>query len=294
MNVILRSVFNRPEMLYLSLKYEKIAREYFDGEYVTLFVIDAGFDPKCLEVINDYSFNKVVVKRPSNYKVCANIMEGLKQACSKNIEYVINMEDDLILHKSYFKFVKNAHLLLKDIGYSVITTWGYSSNGDPSIIKKTNFSCGPGTMINKKFFEEFIMPFANLGYYNDWLSTINKINELNKDNSIAKYSKKIGNQYNHMDWDGLMNRLVDYVSFTHNLHSYSSLCFRLLHIGFYGYNRHGKRFPKELNTFNKRVDFLEENIFNPSMLINLDGYYSDYSVFDDRLDSWNGTLKLEV
>ena len=291
MNVIVRPVFNRPEMLYLALKYEQKARDYFDDDYYTIFAVDHGTSEECFEIIKTYKYKHEVVARPTRYKVCANIMEALKQACRLDIDYVINMEDDLVLHKSYFEFVNKAHNLVKDKKYSVITTWGYKDHGDPTILKRTDFSCGPGTVINKDFFITHMLPFANAGYYNNWVSTIQKVNALNKDNPNAKYNEK--NAFTHLDWDGLMNRMVDYASYSSGIRGYSSLCYRLLHIGFYGFNRHGGKFPPELKTFEERVDFLEAGIYNPDVLTQLDGVYKDYSTFDSAVDTWNGTLIVE-
>jgi hypothetical protein len=218
-------------------------------------------------------------------------MEALKQAFKTDVEYAINMEDDLILHKSYFEFVNKAHNLVKDKKYSVITTWGYNNSGDPSILKCTDYSCGPGTVINKDFFITYMMPYANAGYYNNWVSTIQKVNALNKDNQNAKYGEK--NAFTHLDWDGLMNRMVDYASYSSDMHGYSSLCYRLLHVGFYGFNRHGGKFPAELRTFEERVDFLEKGINDPDVLTQLDGVYKDYTTFVPQLDTWDRTLTLE-
>ena len=52
--------------------------------------------------------------------------------------------------------------------------------------------------------------------------------------------------------------------------------------------------PKHLNTFEERRNYLEECIFDPEKLAELDGHYSDYSVFDTKLDAWGGSLELEI
>ncbi len=291
MNVLLRTVFDKPEMLQLSLKYEKIARNYFDDDYLTIFAVDYGANPKCLEVIKEYTFKYMIVERPVRHYVCANILGGLKTACKKASDFVINMEDDVILHKTYFEFVKKAHDLVKSYGYSAITTWGYSPLGDPSILKETDYFCGPGTVISKDFFEQYIAPYATQSYYRNWVPTIQDVNELNRSNPKAKYA--VGD-HTHLDWDGLANRLVDYASFSKGLHSYSSSCFRLLHIGFYGFNRRGGKYPDGIYSFEDKVKFLESNIFNPEMLSRLDGVYNDYHTFDPAIDDWDGSLRLEV
>jgi hypothetical protein len=293
MNVLLRTVFSKPEMLYLSLKYEQVAREYFDDDYFTIFAVDYGADSKCLEVIKDYKFVHEIIQRPTRHFVCANVMEGLKTACQRTSDFVINMEDDVILHRTFFKFVRMAHDLVKDRRYSVITPWGYSAFGDPSILKLTDFSCGPGTMINKNFFERYMLPCATQNYYKNWATTVDEINKLNAPNPNAKYSIAKNNTRMHMDWDGVMNRLVDYASFNEDVRSYSSLCYRLLHVGFYGFNRHG-RYPSGIASFEDRKNFLEAHIFDPDVLSKLDGMYKDYQTFDAQLDNWDGSLRLEV
>jgi hypothetical protein len=292
MNIILRPLFNRPEMLQLSIKYETIAREYFpDDDYTTLFAIEGGADPKCLEIVDAYPFKKIVMQRKVRYGVCANIMEALKQAFSQDIEYVINMEDDLILHKTYFEFVNKAHKLTNG-NYSVITSWGYNNTGSPSILRTTDYSNGPGVMINKNFFNNYMLEHATVDYYKNWTATIHKINLMNSNNPNAKYNKERG-AFTHLDWDGLMNRLVDYTSYKNGVRGYSSVCNRLLHIGFFGFNRHGGKFPENLSTFEDRIKFLEENMFNAELLSALDGTYTDYTEFIPEIDAWDGTLVLE-
>ena len=64
MNVLLRTVFDKPEMLHLSIKYEQIARNYFDDDYLTIFAVDYGANSKCLEVIKEYTFKYIIVERP--------------------------------------------------------------------------------------------------------------------------------------------------------------------------------------------------------------------------------------
>lgn len=295
MNILIRSVFNRPEMLYLSIKYEIAARKYYQNDDIkTIFAVDYGGDPGCLDVIKRYPFEKFVIQRPYRHKVCANIMEALRATTQHIDTYFINLEDDCVLHKTYFKFVDEALKLIPDKKFSVLTTWGLSPHGDPSVLKPGVFSCGPGTVISKYFFDKYMLEHATETYYRNWIPTIDAVNRRNEINPNAKYSIKKGNQHDHLDWDGLMNRLVDTALFEEGVHSYSSLCYRLLHIGFFGFNRPYGRYPKELDTFTKRVEFLERGIYEPKLLEQLDGVYKDYNTFDSRLDSWDGGLLLNA
>lgn len=299
MNFILRPVFTRPEMLYVSIKYEIMAREFNENDdYFTIFVVDHGGDPGCLDVIKNYPFKHTVINRPFRYRPCANILEGLKTAALAKTkegpepEYIINLEEDCVLHKTYFNYVNEATKILKDRKYSVITSWGLQRDGDPSVLKRGAFSCGPGTIINLDFFRQFMLPYANVDYYKNFVPTITAVNERNVNFKDVKYSVAKGNHTTHLDWDGLMNRLVDTAIYEEDVYSYSSLCFRLLHIGFYGYNRHGVGFPAELKTFDERVSYLEKIVFEPEALAKLDGHYKDYSVFDDKLEKWDGKLEI--
>ena len=65
MNVIMRPVFNRVEMLYLSLEYEIAARKYFEisDEFITLFVVEYGSPKETIGLINNYPFAKKIINR---------------------------------------------------------------------------------------------------------------------------------------------------------------------------------------------------------------------------------------
>lgn len=293
--ILMRPLFNRPEMLYLSIKYEIIARKYFDLDNVfTLFVVDYGAPQKCLDIIKEYPFRYAVIQRPHRFRPCANIAEGIRTIANmeENVDYVINLEDDCILHKTYFEYIHKATEVLRDVKYSTITSWGLSPHGDPTKLQKGSYFCGPGTLINLDFFRKYIMPYVTEEYYRNFVPTVDAINKRNSTNPNAKY--KEGN-LTHLDWDGVANRLIDTAIFEEDMYSYSSMCYRLLHIGFYGYNRgHGRGWPEQLVTFEDRINYLESCIFNPEALSQLDGTYTDYSTFDTRLDKWDGSLELQV
>ena len=297
MNFILRPLFNRPEMLDLSIKYEILARRYFDiDDLFTIFAVDCGAPKKCFDIISEYPFEHSVLMRSTRHNPGANILEGINTAAEiaevEGGSYVINLEDDCILHETYFEFIYKATKLLEGVDYSAITSWGLSSQGDPTKLKKGSYFCGPGSLISIDFFNQYIQPAVRPDYYRNFKPSIAAVNERNRNNPNAKYTY---NNFTHLDWDGLTNRLVDVALFEEGLCSYSSLCYRLLHIGFYGYNRgHGRGWPKDLTTFEARRNYLEQRIFDPNKLAELDGHYSDYSVFDPRLDAWDGGLSIDA
>jgi len=292
MNVILRPVYNRPEMLKLSFDYEfksrscvfKSDRPRVIDSYITIFVVEFGADPKCIELINEYPYDKIIIQRQYRHKPIANILEGIKTVLEDFpiASYVINLEDDCLVHETFFEFASKASRLVE---YSVINSWGVQGN-DPYVLNKGSRFAGPGGIINLDFFREFILPYVSNEYYDSPDKTISKINALHKGNPFYKY--KEGMQ--HTDWDGLIHRLVDVAFIEKGLYSYSSDCYRLLHIGFYGYNRTSGKWPESCLTFEDRLNFLRSNIFDPALLESLDGTYKDYSVFCPEIDLWDGRL----
>lgn len=300
MNFILRPLYQRPEMLRLSIDSEIAAREHHCGTHLhTLFLVEYGADPICLEIISKYPYPHTVIKRSTRMNPVGNILEGLKAAAMAEVnggdvvpEYAINIEEDCFLHESFFTFVEKATSMLSDRKYSAITTWGKSNEGASDVLTTGTYFCGPGTIVNLDFFRRYVMPYATQDYYRDFYSSIMPVNYRNHENPYSKYHSKYGNQYQHLDWDGLTNRLVDAALFEEGINSYSSECFRLLHIGFYGFNRHGGKFPKELKSFESRVDFLKRSIFDSDFMASLDGHYKDYAVFSEAMETWNGELHI--
>ncbi len=74
MNTIMRPVYNRPEMLYLSLEYERLAREYytFPRDLITLFIIEHGSSAATLELVAGYPFKKKEILRKEKFESISN------------------------------------------------------------------------------------------------------------------------------------------------------------------------------------------------------------------------------
>lgn len=300
MNFILRPLYQRPEMLYLSIRSEINARKDINNEnYHTLFLVEYGADPKCTDIIKDYPFKHTIIARNERMFPAGNILDGLKIAADTIIddgmtkqEFAINIEEDCLLHDTFFSFIEKAVERLKGTPYSAITTWGKTNTGSPEILSQGSYFCGPGTLINLDFFNRYVRPYAIKEYYYNFLVSIVPVNARNAENPYSKYHATHNNLMMHLDWDGLTNRLLDAALYEEGIYSYSAECFRMLHIGFYGFNRRGGHFPEELKTFEDRVKFLEDSMLDSDKMAILDGSYKDYSTFSKLLDNWSGELEI--
>lgn len=294
MNIIIRPLFNRPEMFQLSIESEIEARKVIDKDnYVTLFCVEYGAPKECYDVISNYPFPHAIVQRKFKHHGWGNILEGFKMAFKKAESYVLNIEDDCVLHPTYFLYVEKVTELIDN--YSVINSgnrhYSEQNKGKTKEIRPTMLFEGPGCIMSKYFFLKYVKPYATYEYYQNRGPTIAQIDKRNEPNENAKYHKSKGNLFKHVGWDGMVNRLIDTANYEEGLCSYSPSCDRHKHIGFYGQNRPGQ-FPIQGN-FETRVNFLREAINDPEKLKQLDGRYSDYINFDPTLDGWVGELILE-
>ena len=102
-NIMMRPVYNRPEMLFLSIEYEIKAREYYkstkkyfsDDDYTTLFIIEHGAHPMVEQFVKNYPYRSLIIKRPEQYGLTINILEGFKAAFDRTDTHVVYIEDDI-------------------------------------------------------------------------------------------------------------------------------------------------------------------------------------------------------
>ena len=292
---ILRAVFNRPEMLYLSLESEARAREEAGNPaYTTLFAVELGASAKCLEIIEKYPYPKEVVMRKTKHHGWGNILEGFKQIFDQeDVEYALNIEDDCLLHPTYFKYMEEAFNLVKNIGFSTISaSRRHIENRRPSVLKAQNLFEAPACLMGRYFFNKYVRPYATYDYYRNRQSTIHLVNKRTESFPEAKYSESKRNAFAHVGWDGLVNRLIDAAFFEEGIKSYSPFCDRQIHIGFYGQNRLG-RFPSNEKNFTKRVDLLREITSSAESMQSYDPVYKDYVHFSSLLDDFSKPLVLD-
>ena len=161
MNYIFRTCFNRPEMLYLSLKYEQEARNLAKDFYITtFFLIDGGAAVETYHLAEEFPFPKKIIKRPSNYGITRNTMEGIKTILEDMDTFFLPVEEDILLHKNFLQFIKKniSVISLPDTACFLtgetyrkeeVNNLGFFENPIP-------WYCPWGTVITKNFIKQFL------------------------------------------------------------------------------------------------------------------------------------------
>jgi len=276
------------------MEYEIKARKQLSTDnYSTLFALEHNADPKCVELIQDYyPFEKTVVTRSFRHFGWGNILEGFKQAFFEGADYVLNIEDDCLLHETYFTYMNTALNLLKGNKFSVINaSRRLVPNTSITGVQATNLFEAPACLMNGYFFNKYVRPYATYDYYTNRETIIHLVNKRNGDDKRSKYRAERKNLFQHIGWDGLVNRLIDTAFIEEGLRSYSPMCDRQIHIGFYGQNRIGK-LPFKHPEFADRVEALRDTALNAAKMMQLDPNYKDYVDFASQLDAWSGELTL--
>ncbi|NUK47980.1 hypothetical protein HUN82_07510 [Prosthecochloris sp. DSM 1685] len=320
--IILRPVYNRPEMLKVSLNHEIRARQQLRNagiadSYMTLFLIEYGTPETCLDVISDYPFPSIQRKRgpsPSPRIITSrgrrssvlqngltrNIMEGMKEGFDMTDNHVIILEDDIMVHDTYFVFLER--LLAAVPPFTIISSQyrgmhtravegehsGIPAGADPSAVERLHDYCPWGPLIRKDFFDTYIRPFASETYYSNRQEVITGLDKTYghlKDRGY-KYSEGM-----HNEQAGLINRMADLAMIEQQRYIYAPQVDRTVHTGFYGANR-GKGRIAGL-TFASRCRRLERAIRqNRLEELNTSRRYTSYPSFSSRLQNWDGTIRI--
>lgn len=295
-NLILRPIFNRPEMLYLSLEYEKAAREYHSlpGQFVTLFLVEAGTPQEVLNVVQKYPYESVYEFRPQRYGLTVNILEGMARAFKMADDYVIYIEDDVLIHKTYFKFMDVLMNMPEIQGkYSVLSPFCKKDDGNVHHVFKRHHYAALAPLIPKDFHTQYILPHSTMEYYQNEAGFIHA---MDKHYSEKGYREK-GYKYNyeklqHIQQAGLLNRLTSVAMIEEDKWIINPCINRQQHVGYYGFNRPGAGIPGR--DFDERLENLREIIKSPESLYEATAAkcYNDYTSFHPSLDGWAGTLEL--
>lgn len=292
-NTILRPVFNRPEMFYLSLKYEIEAREHYmlQGEFVTLFIIEFGAPSKIFELVEKYPFEKQILVRKFKYGLSKNILEGMKDAFNLSSDYIIYIEDDILIHKTYFQYL-DVIINMQNVGkYSIISPYNQNDNGDVNEIYRGHHYAALAPLITKDFYNKYIYPISNNEYYNNPVTFSLKMNEKYKNHWESKRYKYTSSA--HCEQAGIINRLVDSSMIDEGKYVIMPRINRQIHIGFWGKNRKKIRDLRG-KTFNERLENLRNIIKDPNSMFEMAGskQYNDYKIFSPKLNDWDGSLRL--
>lgn len=292
MEIILRPVYNRPEMLKLSLDYELAAREYYDFSFdlMTLFIVEYGADPKVIELVEEYPLKKKVIRRDERFGLSKNILEGMKSAFKYADNFIIYIEDDILVHETYFKYM-DLLLNMEEIGkFSVLSPYNSNDNGDVHKVYRGHHYAALAPLITKHFYTNYLGHCISPTYYRNGASRNKFVVLLGKnynDNELYKYRKA---PKEHNEQAGLINRLVDIALIEEDMAVIMPEVNRHQHIGYFGKNRPGGIIPG--NTFEERLNNLKIIIRDPNKMYNLSAAkrYNDYKIFSPKLREWDGTL----
>jgi len=286
--ILMRPVYNRPEMLYLSIEAEIEARNYykFSDSLLTLFIIEHGADPICIDIIKQYPAKSYCIFRQTKLGLTTNILEGFKDAFNLTSDYVLYIEDDVLPHKTFFKYLDVILNMPEIEKASIISSFNKDDNGDVHVLYKGYHYAAICTTIFKKFYLDYVYPNSLPRYYNDTYGYIAHLDKQYKGNKLYKYQKLA-----HVEQAGLINRCVDINHIQEDGYVIMPEVNRSQHIGFTGKNRPGGVIPGE--SFYSRLENLREIILDANKLYKASAtpQYNDYKVFSPKLENWTGSLR---
>ena len=291
-NIIMRPVYNRPEMLFLSIEAEIAARNAykFPHNLITLFIVEEGAPQLIFEIIKSYPFKNYCILRPNKFGLTVNILEGMKDAFGLSKDYIIYIEDDIVVHKTYFQYLSTV-MNMEDVGkYSIISSYNYADGENSNEIYRGHHYAALAPLITKSFYEKYIYPLSNPEYYNNPAAYSLRMNERYKEYWESKRYKYTS--ATHHEQAGMINRCVDCAMIEEDKYVIMPKINRQIHIGFWGKNR-AKNKDLQGKTFDERVSSLRNIISNPKLMYEMAGskQYDDYKIFSSKLNDWDGTLR---
>jgi len=287
--IILRPVFDRPEMLKLSFEYEIAARKYYmiSDEFTTVFAVEYKSPQKIIDLIEDYPFEKEVIIRTEEFGLSKNILEGMKDSFDIADEYIIYIEDDVLVHKTYFKFIEIFLDLIKTkVGKFSYLSGGFSPGAPLCKVSRCKGYNPLGPLISKKFFVKYVEPCAISTYYERRSQFCIDLSKKYYDNKNWRHG--VTGKWNAQA--GLIARLMNIAEIEENMYGFGHTTNRQRHIGFYGANRKGELIGKN---FEERLERLRNLIMTEKSLCEASkSKYEDYYIFPERLNRWDGKLIL--
>jgi len=294
-NIMLFAVWNRPEMLKIVMESLLEAHEYHalpDIEFV--FAVEYPNDAKVLDLVKKFPLpTREIIVRKERYALSKNILEGMKVAMDLSSDYVLFQADDIVVHKTFFKFYD---ILINSVNLeeiSTCTTAIYKEDGDINLIHKGHFYDAAGAFITKRFHQDYIKPCSSPAFYNNKPKFATALDAKYRDhwkpNKSGDYKYEHGIAEHHQQ-AGIIHRLVDVARIEEGLHSLKVDVSRVRNIGFYGRNRPGGSLQG--NNFDERLSFLRSIVNDRDAIYKLTGtkQYADYVNFDSSLDGWDGNL----
>jgi len=292
-NTMLFAVWNRPEMFALVTESLVEAYNYYQfPDLKFVFAVEAPNDPKVLELIKTFPFPvEVVLVRNKHFGLSRNILEAMKVAMEKTDDYVFFQADDIVVHKTFFKFY---HTLIEEYKdkFSVHSLATYTEGGNINKVNIGHAYDAAGACISKEFWTDYIAKCSDESFYSYRSYFVNRLDEMFKEYFPHPYKFKAG-QGKHNQQAGLINRLVDVALIKEGYNSTTVDVARVRNVGFYGRNRPGSGLTGE--TFEDRIKNLREIITDRDRIYahTATKQYSDYVNFDEHLDDWDGSIILK-
>lgn len=294
-NIILRPVYNRPEMLYLSIEYEMRAREYHKlDDFKTLFLVEAGTPQEVLDIIQKYPGECEYAFREKRYGLTFTILQGMKQAFKMTDDYIVYIEDDILVHETYFKYM-DVLLNMPEIQgkYSILSPFTKDDIGKVNEVYQGHHYAALAPLIPKEFHTDYILPHSTMEYYQNEPGFIKAMDKHFKEKGYQEKGYKYKPE-KPMHWQqaGMLHRLSSVAMIEEDKWIISPYINREIHIGFVGINRPGGIIPG--NNFDERLENLREIIKDADKMYEMTAakQYNDYKAFSPKLDAWDGELKL--
>jgi hypothetical protein len=223
LNYILLPGRNRPEFFYLVM--ESLVKNPEVKDYGLLFTLASDVDQNYFDIIKTFAdgLKMEIVKEPKRYGLTKGILEGLKMAFRRADEYVIVLEDDVLVSRDFLRFLDYCYR--KFCGEaSDIASVGTTTNrviGKADSVYKEQWYLPWGTLIPRYFFDNFLLEHCTEVYYQN--------------------SKRYADRYYPLESMGVAVEqagLIRRIMLKNNFYQILPEVPRSLEIGFYGKHRH--------------------------------------------------------
>jgi len=223
MNWILIPGYNRPEFFYRTM--ESLVKNPEVKDYNIIFALENDVNQAYFDIIESFrdGLRFDVIKRPQRYGCTRNILEGLKTAIERSDEYVIVVEDDVVVSRDFLRFLDYCyrHFYQPDGDIANIGSSTNRSLGRVNYVYKEQWYLPWGTLIPKYFFNRFLLEHCNDSYY--------------------QHTREYAERYYHFKTEGReveQASLILRVMLKNNLYQILPEVPRSLEIGIYGEHRH--------------------------------------------------------
>ena len=219
MNVIMVVGYNRPEFFYYTISTLKQCRGV--GKYKIYFLFEHGVDKTYYKLIDEFRIGDYeVIERDRHYGLTRNILEGYKTLFQVADEYIIMVEDDVIISRDFLEYMEHAYRKWN----TLVAGTGYVNGVDESAVYLTNWFIPYGVLIPKKFFYNHLLRHCTEKYYN------------NRQEYVDSYYSEDGFKGKYNEQAGLINRILHKERICQVIPEVP----RSQEIGFYGSNKQNK------------------------------------------------------